>query len=994
MAPDALYVPVGIAQLCLHRRPGRAVWVQGQLRRNADSTERARVFDLCVMDETGDAFLTITGLRALPLESGAAAASDELHGCIHTIEWQPSAPLPAPSNTVPAPGAAAAHAQPGTWLLFADQGATATTLRAHLGRRGESSIVVIAGAQYQRRESALFSIDPANPQHYVRLLREAFAEDAICRGVVHLLSLDAAPAATTTEHTLAEDLSRGSVSAVLLVQAIAQQGWRQVPRLWLITRGAQQVQGQAHHELAIGQAPLWGLGRTLALEHPELECTRIDLDPDAASDSHAADYLLRELAANDREDQVALRGPTRYVARLHAGGLPESPALPTRLSAAAGRPFRLEISPPGTLDHLALWEAPRQPLGPEEVEIEVTAAGLNFLDVLLALAALPDDAAGADAQSPRLGGECAGRIVALGSAVTTLQIGQPVMALASRAFGSFVTTPQALVAPIPAGLTDAQAATLPIAFLTASYALSQVGRLSRGERVLIHAGAGGVGLAAIQWAQYLGAEVLATAGSEEKRQFLRNLGVAQVMDSRSPRFAAEVMQFTGGAGVDVVLNSLSGDFIDASFSLLRDHGRFVEIGKRDYYENRPLGLRPFLRNLSYSLVDLRAIIEQRPAEIQRLLEQLAPLFAAGALQPLPVQSFPIEQAAAAFHHMAQARHIGKVVLTIPPLASVPELPIRTHHVPPTIHGDASYLITGGLGGLGLRVAQWLVSQGARQVALVGRSAASAEALKTIASLEAAGARILVAQADVSSSTEVAALLVTLRQKLAPLRGIVHAAAVLDDHTVLELSAEHFRTVARGKLQGAWNLHALTLGVPLDFFILFSSLASVVGTPGQGNYAAANAFLDALAQYRHGLGLPALSLQWGAFSEVGLAAAADHRGQRLAYRGVASFTPARRTARADPAPRKPRCPGRRGALQHPPVDRVLPARSGHSLLPYSVHRKSVCRRAAADPGLGFHRPAHRRGAPRTPTADGRTPARPARQGAAAGCRAHRSLGLVH
>jgi acyl transferase domain-containing protein/NADPH:quinone reductase-like Zn-dependent oxidoreductase/acyl carrier protein len=321
--------------------------------------------------------------------------------------------------------------------------------------------------------------------------------------------------------------------------------------------------------------------------------------------------------------------------------------------------FRLEIDRPGVLDSLSWRPAPRQSPGPGQVEIEVYATGLNFLDVLSTLGLQPDQSQG----PVRLGGECAGKIVALGPEVHDLQIGDEVIAMAPDSFAAFATTSALFVFPKPAEFGFEEAATLPIAFLTAFYALHHVARLKAGERVLIHAAAGGVGMAAVQLAQRIGAEVFATAGSPEKRAFVRTLGVEHVMDSRSLAFADDVMARTNGKGVDVVLNSLAGEFIAKSLSTLGPHGRFVEIGKRDIYQNSPLGLRPFAKNLTFSAVDLAPIILERPAFINALLREVMGYIKDGTLRPLPHRVFPVAQVAAAFDSMARAQHIGKVIVS-------------------------------------------------------------------------------------------------------------------------------------------------------------------------------------------------------------------------------------------------------------------------------------------------------------------------------------------
>ena len=329
----------------------------------------------------------------------------------------------------------------------------------------------------------------------------------------------------------------------------------------------------------------------------------------------------------------------------------------------------LRINPAGILDRLAWHPEARRPPGPGEIEIEVHAAGLNFVDVLGALGMIPDDAPGGDGASPRLGSECSGRVVAVGPGVDDLRVGEDVVAVMSGCFRGHVTLPALLAVPRPAGLSHEQAASLPVAFATAYHALRDVARLAPGERVLIHAASGGVGSLAIQIARHLGAEVFATAGTDEKRAAARALGAAHVMSSRSLEFASEVLARTGGEGVDVVLNSLGGELLAASLGVLRDFGRFVELGKHDYYQDRKLGLRPFLRGLQMTLVDLRGLLHKRPAVVQGLLRALGPLLEQGVIAPPPCRVFPAASVVEAFRFMAEARHIGKIVISTRDLAA-------------------------------------------------------------------------------------------------------------------------------------------------------------------------------------------------------------------------------------------------------------------------------------------------------------------------------------
>jgi NADPH:quinone reductase-like Zn-dependent oxidoreductase/acyl carrier protein len=440
--------------------------------------------------------------------------------------------------------------------------------------------------------------------------------------------------------------------------------------------------------------------------------------------------------------------------------------------------------------------------------------------------------------------------------------------------------PADLVFPIA---DDLDVAGVGIAQLTAYCALHDVARLQAGERVLIHSAASGVGLAAVHWARHVGAEVYATAGSEAKRAWLRSQGIAHVSDSRSTQFVADVRAWTGGEGVDVVLNALAGPLLEASVGLLREGGRFVEIGKRDYLANRPLGLQPFLRGLSLTLLDLAGRIRRDPAAVRQRMQAVLTHVRSGVLPPLPQRAFPLSEAADALWAMARGQHIGKLVLTVaeatpPSIAVAPERRLRA---------DGSYLVTGGLGGLGLSLARWMADEGAGHLVLLGRSGVKTPAVAAaVDAIRAAGARVTVAQADVADAEALAVVLAPLTD----LRGVVHAAGVLDDGLLTEQTPERFERVCRPKVAGAQHLDRLTRGAALDFFVLYGSAAALLGSPGQGNYAAANAYLAALAWRRRSDGLPALCLDWGGFAEVGLAAAQATRGARLAARGLRLLTP--------------------------------------------------------------------------------------------------------
>jgi NADPH:quinone reductase-like Zn-dependent oxidoreductase/acyl carrier protein/NADP-dependent 3-hydroxy acid dehydrogenase YdfG len=513
-------------------------------------------------------------------------------------------------------------------------------------------------------------------------------------------------------------------------------------------------------------------------------------------------------------------------------------------------------------------------LADDEVEIDVRAAGLNFRDVMYAMGLLPDEAVEDGFCGPTLGMEVAGIVTQVGSGVTDVAPGDAVIAFAPASFANRVRTRALAVTRKPDAWSFAAAATVPTAFFTAYYALHELARLREGERVLIHGGAGGVGIAAIQLAKYLGAEIFATAGTDEKRDFVRLLGADHVFDSRSLAFSDEVLNATGGVGVDVILNSLAGDAIPRNLRLLRPFGRMLELGKRDFYENSQVGLRPFRNNISYFGIDADQLLSQRPDTARRVFVDLMALFADGTLTPLPHRTFDAQDIAGAFRHMQASRHIGKIVVTFPPdfAPLAPAIPPSAFAgAPPVaIRADATYLVTGGLSGFGLRTARWLVDRGARHLVLLSRrgGVGTPEAAAQLLEFAEQGVMLAAPPCDVADSSQLRDAFDMIAETMPPLAGVVHAAMVIEDALLRNIDREQLHRVLAPKMLGALNLHEITRTQALDFFILYSSATTLFGNPGQGAYVAANLGLEALADERRSLGLPVTCVGWGPIGDAG------------------------------------------------------------------------------------------------------------------------------
>ncbi|WP_107658780.1 type I polyketide synthase [Nocardia suismassiliense] len=753
--------------------------------------------------------------------------------------------------------------EPGAWVVLADADGIAERYLTMLGEAGAASVVVTRGAAFEQVDARSFRVHPTNSADMQRVLEQVREHTGGVAGVLHLWNLDFAGSDLTTE-LLPELELHGAYSVIALAQAVQQLEWTKAPRFWVATAGAQII--EESDRVAPAQLPSWGILRVLLNEQVTLPAKIIDFDPATPDAGHRAAQLFDELLhVQAADEEVAFRADKRFIDRLEHVSLAEFEASVATLARVSDEtPFALAAPAEPGVEQLRFEKQAAPVLGPGDVAIRPLATGLNFRDVMLSLGVLSEGATFGGFYENNLGVECAGVVTQVGSEVEGIAPGDRVVAFARGCFGSMVVADARRVFTAPADLSAADAATLPMAYLTAWYGMVEVGRLRRGERVLIHAAAGGVGLAAVHIAHLLGATVIATAGSEEKREYLRTLGVEDVFDSRSLAFADAIRQRYDG--VDLVLNSLQGETIPKSLELLRPRGRFVEIGKKDIYDNYKLGLKPFGNNLIYAAIDIDRLLLEDPALCRESMTKVLDGVAAGTLPALPHTDFGADDVVSAFRYMAGAKQIGKVVVEFEPETELLVYPAAS--ADQAFVADGTYLVTGGYTGFGLWTAQWLVDKGARTVVLVGRRAqVDAENESVIAAMRESGAEVVLERADVSSEAEVVGLLERLAE-LPPLRGVFHAAMVLDDVALTQMTEEQFLRAVRPKIDGAWHLHNHTRALDLDAFVMYSSMSWYIGTPGQANYAAANGFLEALAAHRRDLGLPALTINWGAIGEVG------------------------------------------------------------------------------------------------------------------------------
>jgi len=682
----------------------------------------------------------------------------------------------------------------------------------------------------------------------------------------------------------------GALALATLARELDAVGLAAQVRLCVVTRGGAPFGHDAASAAQPEQSSLWGLGRVMANEYPTLALRLIDVGCTA---SEAALQLARELTHDDGEEEVLLTARGRYVPRMLPTQTAEqrtSRGEATAEQTAGSVPAVLAFDMPGSLRNLEWFALPARELNPGEVEIAPVATGLNFRDVMYSMGLLSDEAVETGFAGATIGMELAGRIVRVGAGVEGWAPGDAVLGFAPASFATHVVTRASAIARKPETISFEAAATIPTTFFTAYYALCELARLRRGERVLIHGGAGGVGIAAIQIARHLGAEVFATAGADEKREFVRLLGVNRVFDSRSLAFADDVRACTNGEGVDIVLNSLAGEAMVRGIDTLRPFGRFLELGKRDFYENSQIGLRPFRNNISYFGIDADQLMGVLPALTTRLFEEVMALFGSGVLHPLPYRAFPAARAEEAFRYMQQARQIGKVLVTYP---SGTPAPARGASQPAlSLDPNAAYLIVGGTGGLGYASARWMIARGARHLTLASRGGAlDADKQQGLERLRAAHrVSVSVVSCDVTDAAALDRLIDTIEARGTPLKGVLHSAMRIDDGLLRNIDDARMLAVLEPKIAGAWNLHRATRRCALDFFVLYSSATTYLGNPGQGAYVAANSFLEALVAHRRAAGLPATFMAWGPIEDVGFLARNNATREALQARiGGASIT---------------------------------------------------------------------------------------------------------
>ncbi|XP_035705542.1 phenolphthiocerol synthesis polyketide synthase type I Pks15/1 isoform X2 [Folsomia candida] len=636
-------------------------------------------------------------------------------------------------------------------------------------------------------------------------------------------------------------------------------------RVLTLTRGNMSIGSGDYFQHLPHTSPLIGMAQVLANENQDLICKVVDMDPiPTTTPQQCAIEAAAELFTIDDEVMVAYRKGTRCTPRLKPYKIKTAP-----LPIPSCPRYKLALPDSHLISDLKYIPCDQESYGYGELEMEVKAYCLNFLDVLMVTKPIPE----VFDKYNYVGVDIAGIVTAVGPGCTS-KVGDRVVAVrrSGVSMPSHLISPQSLTCSIPDDMTYAEAATYPMGILTVGTCLVDVAKGGPGDIVLIHTASGGVGLVGIQIAKSLGCEVVVTAGNERKRNYLRNLGLKHVYNSRTTDYQHDIRKALGGRGVTIVLNSLtSPGFKEATLNLCEKGARFIEMSKMNIWTKEEINkIRP---DVFYEVVDVSALTDEKVNTISKYIHAQILAKPEERPTPAPVVSFDASEIREALEYMEKVKHIGKIALIMPEFKS--PAGVGTDPYFPIFNDRSTYLITGGLGGIGLEVAKWMGTMGATTILLLGRSSPKPDALEKIESLRMSGVRVEVRLLDVGDEDKMRELFTTefdAKDKLPPLRGIFHAAGVLDDATYENQTWSRFETVFQSKVKGAWNLHKLSLELPfcLEHFVLFSSITATIGAYGQSNYVAANQYLDALVHYRYSIGLPGVAINWGQWGQVGMA----------------------------------------------------------------------------------------------------------------------------
>lgn len=856
---DSEFVPVSIGKMHCNFVPGNEFLCYSRL---TSSSGNSAIADLIICDKEGNVAIEIEGFKCQELVSSVSQSEDYLDDCFFEVAWKEEGELPEVLGEETYPLA----------YIFADQYEDCLPIIEQIKGR---TIIVESGAEYRELDSDYYQVDFQDWNSVQNIWKSDDQKDVL---LISLLGISG-----NTDTSLMSEKCIILTNAISnIVRLFSNKTFNKV-KLNLLTRGSQVVNSEdqiTSPELAA----IHGLGRLIGNEIPTFQIQLIDFEAGTKEISVEAWKLaFQKIYTAKSFMEVAIRNGKLYKKTMTS--LKENKNKKTIQQVAfKDQPLQLAVGQYTSLDELHFESTERIDPKEEEIEILIENTSINFKDYLKVSGKIAAEALEGTYCEEKVGLDCCGIVTKIGPGVTKFNIGDKVVAFAAGTFQTYTTTSIYLAAKCPEEITVGESNVL-TTYSTVIYGLEEKARLKKGQKVLIHNATGGVGLAAVNYAQMVGAEIFATAGTDEKRAFLTNIGIKHVYSSRNLDFSKKISEVTNKKGVDVILSALPGEMLYQSLSILAPYGTYLEIGKKDIIENAPLPMKFFNRNLAYISIDMDRMLQERKDKIEEILNTVCNYIKSKKLVSLPVKVFTPKQIGEAFQLVDESKHIGKVIIDFKD--QLVEVQAQDEKV---VKNDKTYVITGGTQGLGLEIAKWLVANGAKNLALVSRSGLRNDKVKEdVNKMKEEGADVQVYSVDISVKTQVENLFNSIAATQKPIAGIFHCAMVLDDGFLMDMNQDRFRKVLQPKVDGAMFLHEYSRSLPLDYFILFSSISSLIGNMGQANYVAANAFLDTFAHFRKNQGLPATTINLGVLAESGVVARSENLEQILESAGIQSFT---------------------------------------------------------------------------------------------------------
>lgn len=857
---DKLVIPAKIGRVNFYESPGNSCWSYLKI---TQTTQVSITGNLYLIDDDGNVFAELLELECQRVPKDDSWKNQILDSWIYDVIWDETEEPKASENDP-------------YWLLFARESDETTQIIKDIKKRGH--------------EYKLIDIDPniANINNYDTILN--IIKDVDKERSVHVLYIpDSSNKQDNTVINVLDDkvLSFSvdtSIPVVYIVKAWADIRGEENLKMGIVTHNAQNVtENEQQYNLASGS--LLGMSRLIKNEHMNITCKNIDIDND--TNDFVISLLIEEMLSDNSDDDVAYRAGVRYVKHIvHTKMAQDSLEKSKREVSTDITSVELAVGVIGKPDSLYYREIPKNKPGAGEIEIQVYGSCISSQDTAEIMGRIRPRMIKDPQIKQVLGTECHGVVSKVGDGVVDYGVGDEVVALVSSGcIKSFVTVKQDdYIMLKPKCFSTCEASSV-APFMLAVHAFENISHLQKGSKVLIHDAASDTGLALIQFAKWKEAHVFATAISDEQIDYLKSLGIKNVMSLNSFEFVNTILDLTNDEGVDVVVCGISGEIQIQSLKLVSPYGCFIQIGKNETSDEIRLPGSIFNKNITISAFDIESLLRNKKIG-KHLWQKVEEGFKEGCLSPLPMKSFEAQDVDKCFESSAQTGHIGGIHLKI--YGAKIDLPVESKKE--LIKPESTYLITGGTRGLGLEIAKWLVSKGADHLVLISRSGAvTQEAKETIAAFENSGVKVLSAGADIADYNSVQQLILNVSTDMPPIRGIFHGAMVLDDGFIVDMNKQRYLNVMMPKVAGAVNLHKATLNQPVDFFISFSSIASLIGNTGQVNYIAANSFLESFAYYRRSLGLSATTVNLGVLAEVGVTSRNSDILSLLEQSGISSMS---------------------------------------------------------------------------------------------------------